>query len=274
MKARIRQMIRPAVVLVLSVAVIGSAKIVGDPAGAEWKLKDLGYRTDPFGGGWYLQSRHDITGVGKVIVTGDAGTVRIEASRGREVEIEITRVVNCTDSGEAHALAGLFTSRWERTGETLHISFECENKPMPPVAVNYRIRVPETVEVLVDIPTGIIRAYEATGDLDLRLHTGMIKLEYAHGNVRASLGTGTMDVKPPLRDSGEYTLENDNGMVNVHFMPFTRARLDVQTESGWIVDRTDLDIIEQDRHRLVAVRNGGGKRIVIRSNRGSVYIRD
>lgn len=278
MKSRFNQTaLAIAIIALVGLAVVSMVPKDGltvnhDP-GPDGETTDLGYRSDPYGGGWYLQSRHALTDVAKVVVTGYSGKVEITSCAEGRAELTVTRVANSHEAEQARAYCDQVHTDFTRDGNTLRVESQLTDNRVP-VAVNYRISMPAGTAIEVDVDAGMIEARSAAADLDLRLDAGMIEIERARGDVRAALGSGSLEVEPASGTRGEYVLQIDSGMITVDFPRLASASLDVQTASGYIDVKTDLDVTEKDRGHLIATYNGCGEKLSVRTQSAAVVIRD
>ncbi len=101
---------------------------------------------------------------------------------------------------------------------------------------------------------------------------GRIEVGGARGTVDGSTDAGSLHVKAVL--SGDWQLKSDTGSIRVELPPKAKFEVDASSDSGEIaVEREDMQKPDGDEaHHVQQQVNGGGKRVVAHTAKGSIFI--
>jgi DUF4097 and DUF4098 domain-containing protein YvlB len=259
-------------VLALSLLSLTPAAIAKDHAMETIQTShDLGYRTNPYGGGWYTQGGVALDDVEHLVVTGSCGEILLEHTARTEVEIAVTEVANSRIASKAHEYLDQVDVHLSRKGNTVYLESKTGSHA-PPVAVNYIITLPRSTSAKVDVDVGSIKVRHVQGKLDLRTMTGSIDLSEAGGDVRAWTETGLITASVLGNESGPYRFETTTGVITLELSKRSQASVRAQTDTGMIDASGRLDIEKQDDHHLEATHNGGGMDIELKAKNGAIRI--
>ena len=102
--------------------------------------------------------------------------------------------------------------------------------------------------------------------------TGRIDVGGARGTLLGVTDGGDLHVRAMPQD--DWQLRSASGNVRLDLPLATKLELDVSTTSGEVqVDREDIAKPNSDPHHFFRTLNGGGKRIEVRTESGSIVIR-
>lgn len=100
---------------------------------------------------------------------------------------------------------------------------------------------------------------------------GRIEVGGARGTFDGSTDAGSLHIKAVLWD--DWQLKSSSGSIRVELPRKSKFDLDLSTGAGDIVvERDDIPKPEGEVHQLHQQVSGGGKRIIARSARGSIFI--
>jgi len=102
--------------------------------------------------------------------------------------------------------------------------------------------------------------------------TGRIDVGGARGTLVGSTDAGDLHIRAIPHD--DWQLRSASGNVRLDLSRAAKLELDVSTTSGEVqVDREGIAMPNPDPHRFYQTLNGGGKRIEVRTESGSIVIR-
>jgi len=128
---------------------------------------------------------------------------------------------------------------------------------------------------------GPVSIVQAKGDIDLQWIEGDIQINtqscnvairQTRGALKLSSYNGNVDIQTELDSPGEFSVETMTG--NIAFaVPFTAAgALEIATESGHISSQIPVEIKSLERNRIIGTFGGGGAKVRLNSNSGSVIL--
>lgn len=143
--------------------------------------------------------RYDASGLERVELRLDAGTIRITAATGPEVEARIDKRARAANRGDAEAAVDRLEVRSTRTGATLRI--EARSQTAAPGGATRRARTDFDLVVPPSVPA-----------VDVRTRDGSIVIEDLAAELRAETGDGRIRAS---RVSGRVTLRSEDGSITV-----------------------------------------------------------
>lgn len=118
---------------------------------------------------------------------------------------------------------------------------------------------------------GSIRVLDVAGRVDARTTGGAIDLETVDGPVEARTAGGRIRVA--FVDEPEGTVRTGGGAIDVEFPDDAGTDLDARSGAGRISVAHDHVVTERGRSRIVALVNGGGPPLLLRTGGGSIDVR-
>lgn len=140
--------------------------------------------------------------------------------------------------------------------------------------VTYDVRVPSTMNVVVDNTNGRIEVTGVTGEFDVETTNGRIEVTRCSGSIDASTTNGRINAELSGVTKGKsLSLETTNGRISLTVPSNVAADIDAGTTNGKI--HTDLPVATRhtDRNSLRGKINGGGTPVRLRTTNGSIEIR-
>jgi hypothetical protein len=100
---------------------------------------------------------------------------------------------------------------------------------------------------------------------------GRIEIGGARGAIDASTQAGALHIKAVPSD--DWQLQSGSGNIRLELPPQAKFEIEAGSDSGEInIERDDMQKPEGEAHHLHEQVNGGGKHILIRSDKGSISI--
>lgn len=131
-----------------------------------------------------------------------------------------------------------------------------------------------TRNLKVDAETGdgnITLMEDGTSRAVVKHGAGKIEVGGARGRFEGSTDRGTLHIKAVLHD--DWQLDSSSGPIRIELPPKTAFNLDAKTNAGAIsINRDDVQNSDPDARELHTEVNGGGKHIVARSEKGSIFV--
>jgi Putative adhesin len=131
-----------------------------------------------------------------------------------------------------------------------------------------------TRDLKVDAETGegnITLVEDGPSKAVVKRGTGKIEVAGARGGFEGSTDRGSLHIKAVLFDN--WQLNSASGTIRIELPPKAAFELDAKTGGGAIsINRDDLQNSDPDVRELHQEVNGGGKRIVARSEKGSIFV--
>jgi putative adhesin len=251
---------------------IGSALLA--PA-AQAQTKDFSWDGRITGGHWlYVRNlngairvekatgdRAEVTAV-KRWRRGDPDDVRIEMRKigPREEDVIIcaywpSRRSRCDEDGYNHESS----SGWNRNND---------------VSVEFTVRLPEGVKLVVSTVNGAVRVDGATSEVEASTVNGGVEATSSGGPVRASTVNGDVDVHMRSLGTGDLEYSTVNGSVTVDVPADVDAELDMRTVNGSVSADFPITLTGRINPRHIRATIGkGGRRIKLETVNGSVRLR-
>lgn len=204
-------------------------------------------------------------GIATIDVASETGAVSIVAADTDEVTVETRISDGLRPTGEDQRVVG----------ETLELRATCPNFGSDWCSVDYLVRVPPDVAVVVRTDDGRVRIEGTTGPVDVDGDDGSVLLSDLAGPVRAATDSGRVEgtgLRSPTvtadSDDGRVTLTfaaapqtvvatTENGAVEV-VVPAdgTAYRLDVDTDDGETIEDVPID---SSSARSITLRTDSGR---------------
>ncbi|MDH4197033.1 MAG: DUF4097 domain-containing protein [Candidatus Aminicenantes bacterium] len=160
----------------------------------------------------------------------------------------------------------------DRTGDRLLIraGFSGEGETQ----VRLVLRVPRSLRVRgVDVREGTILLADFYGEALIRLETGDLRVENYSGSLDARVGEGDIVAEfLDVREEDEVRLLAADGDITLTLEENVRASLDAGAAAGEITSELDLKIPLPAGEAKAELGGGGGGRIELRAEQGSIHI--
>ncbi len=121
-------------------------------------------------------------------------------------------------------------------------------------------------------PMGQIDLQWVEGDIQISSQSSNIVIRQTRGAIKLSSYNGNVDIHTELDSPAEYLVETTTGNINFA-VPFTAAgALEMATETGQFTSQIPVEITTMARNRIVGTFGGGGTKVRLNSNSGSVVL--
>jgi len=141
--------------------------------------------------------------------------------------------------------------------------------------VNYRIQVPQNMNLTVATVNGRIAVLGVHGLIELETTNGAIQTSQTAGSLKAETTNGSINAELTSVSPGRsMTLETTNGGISVMVPGTMHADVEARTTNGRI--SSDLPITVQGKimkNSLSGKLNGGGPELILRTTNGGIDIR-
>jgi hypothetical protein len=131
-----------------------------------------------------------------------------------------------------------------------------------------------TRNLKVDAETGdgnITLMEDGASNAVVKHGAGKIEVGGARGRFAGSTDRGTLHIKAVLHD--DWQLNSASGTIRIELPPKAAFELDAKTDAGAIsINRDDIQNPDPDAREFHQEVNGGGKHIVARSEKGSIFV--
>lgn len=136
------------------------------------------------------------------------------------------------------------------------------------------LRIPRSLRVRdMDVREGTILLADFYGDALVRLESGELRVENCSGSLDARVGEGDITAEfLDVREEDKVRLEAADGDITLLLEETVRAALDARAAEGEITSDLDLNIPLPAGEAKVDLGGGGGGRIELRAERGSIHI--
>jgi hypothetical protein len=118
-----------------------------------------------------------------------------------------------------------------------------------PNFTSYQVYVPESSKCYISIIEGNFSSENFTGDLNLIVEDGIVRLSHMNASVKVKLNSGSILVR---------------GIEN--------TEIDAKTNLGLLITDPLLDGISEDEKQVVTVLGGGHKSLMIRTILANIYL--
>ncbi len=121
-------------------------------------------------------------------------------------------------------------------------------------------------------PMGQIDLQWVEGDIQISTQSSNILIRQTRGAIKLSSYNGNVDIRTEMDSPSEYLVETTTGNINFA-VPFTAAgALEMATETGQFASQIPVEISSMARNRIVGTFGGGGAKVRLNSNSGSVVL--
>ena len=121
-------------------------------------------------------------------------------------------------------------------------------------------------------PMGQIDLQWVEGDIQINSQSSSITIRQTRGAIKLSTYNGNVDIQTELDSPTEYLVETTTGNINFA-VPFTAAgSIELATESGQFSSQIPVEINSLVRNRIMGTFGGGGTKVRLNSNSGSVVL--
>ncbi|MFQ5601958.1 MAG: DUF4097 domain-containing protein [bacterium] len=220
----------------------------------------------------------------KVVLSNTNGNVIIESWNRDEVRIRAEKIVRANDRRTAEKIMDEIEIEIDSKMDFLRIDTYIPRRQNgfwgaifgenAQVRVEYRLLVPEKVDLEIGTVNGRVSIAEVTGEIEVHSTNGRIEIAKARGSVQAKTTNGGIEVELLNFDQGEdMTFKTTNGSIRVYLPAAFSAFVDARTTNGSI--RTDFPIKvrgEISRRRLRGSINRGGGHLSLHTTNGSIKI--
>lgn len=137
------------------------------------------------------------------------------------------------------------------------------------VELNYEIVAPAWVDLKIDAEYGNLEVHKVGERIQVDKNSGSVRIQEPRGRLAATLHDGNLQVLGTPRE--EWSLESKVGGVEVVVPKGLGFELDAKSPEGRL--HSDVPLGEHKPGRFEGAVNGGGPRIHLRSESGTVAIR-
>jgi len=213
---------------------------------------------------------------GKLEIVNTNGAIVVNAAAGPQVEVKATRTARAASDEDAQAL--LKETSISEDVSPNHVVVQTANgngilRGRRSVAVEYHVRVPAGIEVMVKTENGGIGLHDLDGTVTASTTNGGVRGTNLSGvySVHIVNGAIAMDV---IRPTGAIDLDTVNGGVRLDVPSDIKADLEAHAVNGGVSADDSLAMATSDRSRtrIVGKLNGGGIRISATTVNGGVRI--
>ena len=146
-------------------------------------------------------------GLTGIVVKAGIGDVEIVAQDSPTISVEVEVSAKRTSFFGSRADVEAAEIAVERTGSTLHLEVTTPHHEDHGYTERWSIRMPAALAARLKLGVGDIRVLDTTGDLDVEVGVGDIRVESAYdafGPIRASAGVGDVKLRTPSgRETGD-----------------------------------------------------------------------
>jgi len=126
--------------------------------------------------------------------------------------------------------------------------------------------------VTITQPMGQIDLQWVEGDIQINSQSSSITIRQTRGAIKLSTYNGNVDIQTELDSATEYLVETTTGNINFA-VPFTASgSLELATETGQFSSQIPVEINSMVRNRIMGTFGGGGIKVRLNSNSGSVVL--
>lgn len=208
-------------------------------------------------------------GIARLRVVGNSGSIDIEASDRDTIEVRAEISDGLRRTGESRELLG----------DELRLRSTCPNFGSDFCWVNYEIRVPADLELVIDSSNGSITVSGSTAPITVDGDNGSVRVADVSGPLQLQSDNGR--VEGTLLRSPTVTADSDNGRVQLEFdaAPTTvvgtsdNGRVEVVVPNDGTAYRVDLSSDNGAENIDVPTDPASERTITLRSDNGSVTAR-
>lgn len=215
----------------------------------------------------------------------EGSVLRIENRRGNivirsgaESFVQVrAEVRDCTDQGD---LPGRYTPAEiivylerrppiEQKGKEVIIGEMLDDDFHLGVEIDYEIIAPPWVDLKIEAQYGDLEVRKVGEQIEVDKNSGSVRIQEPGGKLKAAINDGSLQVLGTPRE--EWSLKSTIGGVEVVVPKGQGFELDAKSSEGRL--ESDVPLGEHKPGQFEGAINGGGPRIRLRSERGTVVIR-
>lgn len=213
---------------------------------------------------------------GRLEIVNVNGQIDARAADGAQVEVQAERQARASSDEAAAELLGQIEMREDAAPDRVRIEAQADTSMFGRrgFTINYRVRVPAGLTVVLQTQNGGIRLENVDGDITATTTNGGINGTGVSGRLTAEVVNGGVQMElASVR--GEVDISTTNGGVRLDLEPGIRATLDTSCVNGGISvdDSLGLVVSERSRRQVTGTLNGGGPRIQAATVNGGIRIR-
>ncbi len=126
--------------------------------------------------------------------------------------------------------------------------------------------------VTITQPMGQIDLQWVEGDIAISSQSSSVTIRQTKGAIKLSSYNGNIDIQTELDSATEYLVETSTGNINFA-VPFTASgSLELACETGQFSSQIPVEINSMVRNRITGTFGGGGTKVRLNSNSGSVVL--
>jgi hypothetical protein len=214
-------------------------------------------------------SSYPAAGLARLQVDSASGSIRVEGTDGDSIEVRAEISDGLRRTGESQTV----------DGETLRLDSTCPNYGSDWCWVNYRIRAPRELELVLDSDNSSIRVAGMTGAVSAHADNGSVELSDLAGPIDVSADNGRVEAS--RLTSSTVTADTDNGRITLEFAaPPTMVEASADNGSVEVVVpddgtsyRLDIETDHGGQTEDVPIDSSSPRSIIIRTDNGSATAR-
>ncbi len=216
---------------------------------------------------------YPISSTGTLSITSGNGRVTMEAADIETIEISAERIVRASTEEAANEQLKLIDMKEEVSADRVSLDSSVRGVNIGVSRrVNYTIKVPRTLAVIVESSNGEITVTGLSGALTASASNGRITGTDLRGSARATTTNGVVTLTMAAV-TGDITAETTNGQVTLTIPRATNATLSARVTNGAIShENLDLQVTETSRRRLDGRLGTGGPSIRVETTNGAIRI--
>jgi DUF4097 and DUF4098 domain-containing protein YvlB len=216
---------------------------------------------------------YPISATGTLSITSGNGRVTVEAADIETIEVSAERIVRAGTEEAANEQLKLIDMKEEVSADRVSLDSSLRGVNIGVSRrVNYTIKVPRTLAVIVESSNGEISVTGITGALTASASNGRITGTDLRGSARATTTNGVVTLTMAAV-TGDITAETTNGQVTITVPRTTNATLSARVTHGGIMhENLDLTVTETSRRRLDGRLGTGGPSIRVETTNGAIRI--
>jgi hypothetical protein len=216
---------------------------------------------------------------GRLEITSANGAIEAFPSTGPQVEIAIHRDARANTDEAAQAVLKDLPITEEVSPSLVRVFSEPPNKSPAmfgrrSIRVQFRVGIPEGLEVVLKGDNGPIRVQNVKSRLTLVSTNGGVTVSGASGTLDAQTVNGSVNVDMATV-TGDIKVATVNGGIRIEVPSGTNATVEAHAVNGGVsVDEgLNLTATQQERQHIVGRINAGGAKISAQTVNGGVRIR-
>ena len=213
-------------------------------------------------------------------VKGINGQIRAELASGEEAEVDARRTARRSDPNQVmievveNGNGMTVCARYPKPGGGLNDCDHPQRVRDNDVRVDFVVRVPAGVRLVAETVNGGIEAETLQGEISATTVNGSVRIA-TNRAAEATTVNGSITARLESdHGSDELHLETVNGFIRLELPPDFGADVSAQTVNGEIVTDFPMQVTGLlNRHRLEGTIGAGGRRVRLKTENGSIYLR-